>query len=52
MCYGLILASLVLNAVLVVLFSWTYTALTQETLIATGSFSKPYDSSGFHILLT
>ncbi len=49
MSFGLILASLVLNAVLVILFSWTYTALTQETLIATVSFSKPYDSSGFHI---
>ncbi|AFL68476.1 hypothetical protein [Sulfurospirillum barnesii] len=46
---GFIFASLVLNAVLVLLFSWTYTALTQETLIATVSFSKPYESSGFHI---
>jgi len=49
MSFGLILASLVLNAILVVLFSWTYTALTQETLIATVQFTKPYDSSGFHI---
>jgi len=47
--FGLILASLILNAILVVLFSWTYTALTQETLVATVQFTKPYDSSGFHI---
>ena len=49
MSFGLILASLVLNAVLVILFSWTYTALTQETLIATVYFTKPYDKSAFHI---
>ena len=49
MSFGLILASLILNALLVVFFSWTYTALTQETLIATVSFTKPYDNSGFHI---
>jgi len=49
MSFGLVLASLVLNAILVVLFSWTYTALTQETLIATVSFTKSYDKSDFHI---
>ena len=49
MSFGLILASLVLNAVLMMMFSWTYTALTQETLIATVYFTKPYNNSTFHI---
>lgn len=47
--FGVAVGSILLNFLFFILFSWTYSALTEETEIAKIQFSKPSNESTFHI---